>query len=62
MRHIHELCEKAGKTFLIIEHDMNVIMGHCEKIICMNFGEKIAEGLGGEIRRNEKVIEAYFGT
>jgi ABC-type branched-subunit amino acid transport system ATPase component len=62
MRHIHELCEAQGKTFLIIEHSMDVIMGHCDKVICMNFGEKIAEGSAAEIQRNERVIEAYFGT
>lgn len=59
---IHELCEQRGKTFLIIEHDMDVIMGHCDKVICMNFGEKIAEGSCDQIQNNEKVIEAYFGT
>ncbi len=59
---IHELCEQRGKTFLIIEHDMDVIMGHCDKVVCMNFGEKIAEGSCDEIQNNEKVIEAYFGT
>jgi branched-chain amino acid transport system ATP-binding protein len=62
MRHIHELCDEKGKTFLIIEHSMDVIMGHCDKVICMNFGEKIAEGSAAEIQRNEKVIEAYFGA
>jgi ABC-type branched-subunit amino acid transport system ATPase component len=59
---IHELCDQRGKTFLIIEHDMDVIMGHCDKVICMNFGEKIAEGSCKEIQENEKVIEAYFGS
>jgi branched-chain amino acid transport system ATP-binding protein len=59
---IHELCDQRGKTFLIIEHDMDVIMGHCDKVICMNFGEKIAEGSVKEVQENEKVIEAYFGS
>lgn len=59
---IHDLCDQKGKTFLIIEHDMDLIMGHCDKVICMNFGEKIAEGSCKEIQDDEKVIEAYFGT
>jgi branched-chain amino acid transport system ATP-binding protein len=62
MRHIHELCEERGKTFLIIEHDMDLVMGHCDKVICMNFGEKITEGSPGEVRANQNVIEAYFGA
>lgn len=62
MEIIHELCDQRGKTFLIIEHDMDIIMGHCNKVICMNFGEIIAEGTCEEIQNNEKVIEAYFGT
>ena len=62
MRHIHELCEERGKTFLIIEHDMDLVMRHCDKIICMNFGEKITEGSAGEVRANQNVIEAYFGA
>lgn len=59
---IHNLCDQKGKTFLIIEHDMDVIMGHCDKVICMNFGEKIAEGTGEEVRNNKKIIQVYFGT
>lgn len=59
---VHQLCGQRRKTFLIIEHDMDVIMGHCDWVICMNFGEKIAEGSCKEILNNEKVIEAYFGN
>jgi branched-chain amino acid transport system ATP-binding protein len=59
--HIHELQEKQGKTILIVEHDMNVIMNHCEKIFVMDYGVKIAEGPPEEIQNNEEVIEAYFG-
>jgi len=61
MEVIHKLCDQEGKTFFIIEHDMDVIMGHCDRVICMNFGEKIAEGSSREVQNNEEVIEAYFG-
>jgi branched-chain amino acid transport system ATP-binding protein len=61
LEHIHHLQEKEGKTILIVEHDMNVIMNHCEKIFVMDYGVKIAEGPPEEIQNNEHVIEAYFG-
>jgi branched-chain amino acid transport system ATP-binding protein len=58
--HIHRLQER-GKTILIVEHDMSVIMNHCERIFVMDYGVKIAEGPPAEIRGNERVIDAYFG-
>ena len=50
-----------GITVLLIEHDMKVIMGVSDRIVVLDHGEKIAEGLPEEIRRNEEVLRAYMG-
>jgi ABC-type branched-subunit amino acid transport system ATPase component len=50
-----------GKTVVIVEHNMKVIMDLCEKVYVLDHGELIAQGPPAEIQRNEQVIEAYFG-
>lgn len=57
---IHQLRDD-GKTFLIVEHDMDVIMGHCSRIIALHRGKKLAEGKSDEIKNNEEILTAYFG-
>lgn len=60
MAQIHRLNEE-GKTFIIVEHDMNVIMNHCQNAIALNYGQKIAEGSCSIIQKDERLLEHYFG-
>ncbi|SDQ52638.1 ABC transporter ATP-binding protein [Natronobacterium texcoconense] len=60
LSHIHEL-QDQGYTFLLVEHDMDVIMNHCEHVIVMHQGQVLAEGEPAAVKDNEEVIEAYLG-
>ena len=62
METIHFIRDKFHVTILLIEHDMNLVMGICERLVVIDYGMIIAKGSPDEIKTNKKVIEAYLGS
>jgi ABC-type branched-subunit amino acid transport system ATPase component len=60
--HIRTLNQQQGITFLVVEHNMEFVMGLCDTVNVMHRGTKIAEGPPDQVRANPEVLEAYLGV
>jgi branched-chain amino acid transport system ATP-binding protein len=61
VRFLLELHDGWGQTMILVEHDMSIVMSISERIVVLNFGEKLAEGKPEEIQDHPEVIRAYLG-